>query len=123
MAKKTLGQRLRAKGFADVPRRLPKPVVKNPLEKEIERKFVAKIEEAGCLCRKLSSPMDSAWCDQLVLGPGGDFALIEFKRPGEDLSPLQADHHAKLIKMGHDPKVFDDWQKAYDWVLEKFWPA
>jgi hypothetical protein len=83
-------------------------------ERSIERSFVRRAEALGCKTRKLNGPGHVAWHDRLVLVPGGEFALIEFKRPGGSLSRTQDAFHDDLNNMGHakNSHVFDNWQDA-----------
>jgi hypothetical protein len=39
---------------------------------------------------------------------------IEWKRRGERPRPLQMHIHQELRRMGHDVRVYDDWQLALD---------
>lgn len=45
---------------------------------------------------------DAGWPDVLFLVPGGRPLFMEFKRPGKDLEPLQAERKSDLEKLGYD---------------------
>jgi len=45
---------------------------------------------------------DAGWPDVLFLIPGGRPLLMEFKRPGKGLEPLQAERKRDLNKLGYD---------------------
>lgn len=50
--------------------------------------------------------------DRQFMIPGGKPFWIEFKRPGEGLTPLQADTIAKMLRNGYDVEVHDDPEEA-----------
>lgn len=57
------------------------------------------------------------WPDRLFLIPGGRPLLIEFKAPGEEPRPRQAERHRTLRKLGYDVEVHDDKAQALEAVL------
>ncbi|HSB59212.1 MAG TPA: hypothetical protein VLD66_06375 [Methyloceanibacter sp.] len=67
------------------------------LESVIERKACDYYVRHGALTRKLNGMGNRSWPDRLVVGFGFSF-MIEFKRPGFKLTPLQASLHGKLKK-------------------------
>lgn len=68
-------------------------------EKNIEQRFVRKCPVPTL---KLNVLFSRGWPDRLVFIPGGRPFLVEFKRPGETLSPLQEKCHAMLKTLGYD---------------------
>lgn len=82
------------------------------LESSIEKKFVKEARKLGCMTRKLEGIGQGGWPDQLILIPHGPKLLIEFKRPGGVLSPIQEACHEDAEKIGHQFYVFDNWQEA-----------
>lgn len=92
--------------------------LKPPLEKTIEQAFVRKAKALGCKCRKLNGLGNRDWPDQLVLIPGGQVLLIEFKRPGEKLRPSQQFWHDSVRHLGFQPYVFDNWQEPISLIQE-----
>jgi hypothetical protein len=74
------------------------PVLKET-EKKIEQRFVRKCPVPTL---KLNVMFSRGWPDRLMWMPGGRPFLIEFKRPGEALSPLQEKIHAQLKHLGYD---------------------
>ena len=57
-------------------------------EKQIEQKLVRTVRAAGGLCPKFVSPGLAGMSDRLILLPGGRFAFVEVKAPGEKLRAL-----------------------------------
>jgi hypothetical protein len=68
-------------------------------EKKIEQRFVKKCPVPTL---KLNVMFSRGWPDRCVWLPGGRPFLIEFKKPGEALSPLQEKTHAQLKSLGYD---------------------
>ena len=77
------------------------------LEKEIERKLVNAVRNAGGMCPKYVSPGMDGMPDRLVLMPGGRLAFVETKAPGKKPRPLQLHRHAQLRALGFDVYVVD----------------
>ena len=89
---------------------------RQPLESSIENAFVERAVYLGAITRKLNGLGYVSWPDRWVLPPGRrnlDY-LIEFKRPGEKPTKLQASLHLELADRGLDTFVFDSWQAALD---------
>lgn len=70
------------------------------LEKELERKLVKRMEQAGCMALKFTSPGHAGVPDRLLLFPGGLVVFVELKREGAKPRPLQRYTMDKLAKMG-----------------------
>ena len=77
------------------------------LEKEIEKKLVDAVRNAGGMCPKYVSPGMDGMPDRLVLMPGGRLAFVETKAPGKKPRPLQLHRHAQLRALGFDVFVVD----------------
>lgn len=92
-------------------------------ESTIENRFVKEAHRLGCKTRKLNGMGNNHWPDRLVLVPGGETLLIEFKKPGGVLSEGQAAWHEDAKLMGHYPIVFDNWQDALAWVIRHIPPS
>jgi len=75
-------------------------------EASAEKSFVAGIKKRGAKSRKLNGLGFRAWPDRLVFGHNGVIMLVEFKRVGEDLTPLQASLHRDFARMGIRVYVF-----------------
>ena len=77
------------------------------LEKQIEKKLVDAVRNAGGMCPKYVSPGMDGMPDRLVLMPGGRLAFVETKAPGKKPRPLQLHRHAQLRALGFDVFVVD----------------
>ena len=77
------------------------------LEKQIERKLVNAVKDAGGLCPKFVSPGMDGMPDRLILMPGGRLAFVELKAPGKNPRPLQLRRHDQLRGLGFDVFVLD----------------
>ena len=77
-------------------------------EKQIEQKLVKAVRNAGGLCPKFVSPGLAGMPDRLILLPGGRFAFVEVKAPGEKPRALQLHRHAQLRALGFSVFVLDD---------------
>lgn len=69
-------------------------------EKEIERKLVAAVREAGGLAPKFVSPGWDGVPDRIVLLPSGRMAFVELKSPGKAMRPLQMRRKRQLEQLG-----------------------
>ena len=77
-------------------------------EKIIEQKFVSAVKAHGGIAPKFVSPGFSGMPDRLLLMPGGRFAFVEVKAPGEKPRPLQLARHRLLRRLGFKVYVLDD---------------
>lgn len=77
-------------------------------EKEIERRLVRAVRDAGGICPKFVSPGMSGMPDRIVLLPGGRCGFVEVKAPGKAARPLQASRHRMLRRLGFKTFVLDD---------------
>src|SRR5574343_678054 len=68
------------------------------LESDIERACMRLAQKAGCILLKLQG--SRGWPDRVLLCPQAQIAFLEFKRPGEQLRPLQAHIQSQLQAMG-----------------------
>ena len=73
-------------------------------EREIEKKLVAAVRNAGGLAPKFVSPGWDGVPDRIVLFPGGRMAFVELKSPGKVMRPLQMRRKRQLENLGF--KVF-----------------
>lgn len=80
-------------------------------EKVIEQKLVAAVKKNGGICPKLTSPGFDGMPDRLVLMPGGRFAFVEVKAPGQKPRPLQVARHKLLHYLGFRVYILDDESK------------
>lgn len=74
-------------------------------EKDIEKKLVAYCKTKNILCYKWTSPANRGVPDRILIGPNGNVAFLELKRPGEEPTELQKHTLKKL----YDRKCFAGW--------------
>ena len=76
-------------------------------EKEIEKKLIQAVKQAGGICPKLVSPGFDGMPDRIVLLPGGRMGFVEVKAPGKVPRPLQEARHRMLRRLGFHVYVLD----------------
>lgn len=89
------------------------------LESAIENRTNTKAKELGYISRKMNGLGFRSWPDRLFLSFKGNAVFIEFKRPGETATESQAHLHQQLRKMGFDVQVFDNVDKAFQYLKKK----
>jgi len=78
-------------------------------ESKIERRVCSlALLEFGVVSLKLNVKWNVGWPDRVFFIPGGRPLFIEFKRPNERASPLQAHVHAGLRDLGYRVEVYDN---------------
>jgi hypothetical protein len=82
------------------------------LEKSIEASACRELRKCNAKVVKLNIMGQRSWPDRLAIAPNGAHCYIEFKRPDEDPTPLQADLHADLAKRGIKVHVAHSEQEA-----------
>lgn len=80
-------------------------------EKEIEKKLVQAVKNAGGIAPKFVSPGFDGMPDRIVLLPGGHMGFVEVKAPGLKPRPLQVARHKLLCRLGFQVYVLDDEQQ------------
>lgn len=85
------------------------------LERSIEAACVRHAKVLGALSRKMNGLGFVSWPDRVFTQPPWCLNTltpsvwwVEFKRPGEPLTPLQRSTHRKLKRCRCDVSVFDD---------------
>ena len=73
-------------------------------ERDIERKLVEAVRDAGGLAPKFTSPGWDGVPDRIILLPSGKMAFVELKAPGKVMRPLQMRRKKQLEHLGF--KVF-----------------
>ena len=76
-------------------------------EKDIERKFVLTVRNAGGIAPKFVSPGFDGIPDRIVLMPGGRVGFVEVKATGKKPRPLQAARFRLLESLGFRVFVLD----------------
>ncbi len=76
-------------------------------EKDIERKFVQTVKNAGGIALKFVSPGFAGMPDRIVLLPGGRMGFVEVKDIGKKPRPLQLARHRLLASLGFQVFVLD----------------
>lgn len=88
------------------------PILEADIERPVvgyyKRRYREMDREGQALVRKMNGMGYRSWEDRLFLGPWGRTLWIEFKRPGEKATPLQANHHQQMYRMGHMSHVVDN---------------
>lgn len=99
---------------------LTKKIALYDLESPIEGWVVTEAESTlGLTSIKLNLRGNRAWPDRLFFVPGGRPVLIEFKRPGDDLRPLQVHRRNQLTRWGYDVFSTDDRNTAILYLTRK----
>ncbi len=76
-------------------------------EKDLERRLVKAVRDAGGLALKFVSPGMAGVPDRLLLFPGDRAAFAEVKAPGEKPRPLQVYRMEQLRSLGFRVYVVD----------------
>ena len=87
-------------------------------EKTVEQKLVKAVKAVGGIAPKLVSPGFDGMPDRLALLPGGRFAFVEVKAPGEKPRPLQAARHKLLKRLGYRVYVIDGEEQIESVLME-----
>lgn len=90
------------------------------LEITIERRLIRVCDENSAYCIK-SERLATGFPDRLVLAPGGRFALIELKRPGDTkLRLAQKLWKRRLRRLGFQPLKLYTREAIEEWAVEFF---
>lgn len=81
-------------------------------EASIERAVCRKAFKLGVINKKMNGPGARSWPDRLFLWRGKGVLFIEFKKPGEVATPLQASNHYMLRDLGFQVEVHDNVDQA-----------
>lgn len=95
------------------------------LEKSIEMAFVNWVVNNYPTYKalKLTPEGTNGWADRLVLGPNKYMVFIEFKRPGEEVRPLQQFYHDYLTECDHVIEVCYSVEEAKEVFFANIQPA
>lgn len=84
-----------------------KPPARHLFESQIERYLGDRVEGAGGLAYKFTSPSRRNVPDRIVLLPGRPAQFVELKRPGAKPTKAQEREHARIAKAGGTVWVLD----------------
>lgn len=87
-------------------------------EHKIEEQLVKTVKAQGGLCLKLNSTSMIGLPDRLFLLPGGKFAFVEVKRPGEKPRPIQLKRLNDLKQLGFQCYVLDSLEQINPMIEE-----
>lgn len=89
------------------------------IEKDIERRLKARVEDLGGWCLKFNPVSDTGIPDRIVLLPGGILRFVEVKRPvGGRVSAIQEYQHQKLRALGFPVEIVKTYEDI-DLMLER----
>lgn len=91
------------------------------LESEVEKKVGDYAKSRGCFHRKFKSQNNRSVPDRLFCTPKGQVFFVEFKRPGKEPTPAQADEHDIMRRHRMKVHVIDnipDGKTLIDDILE-----
>lgn len=91
--------------------------VPGSLESAVESKFSRGVKELGGLAIKM--PGGEGLPDRLVLLPGGVTRLVELKKDGGAVRPLQGVWHRKAERLGHPVDVVVGLEGVAAWVRKQ----
>jgi len=81
-------------------------------ESSIESDVAGRARKAGIESIKVVAAAENGWPDRIFLIPGGRPLIIEFKKPGEPLRPLQ-EHRVNCLRLiGYDVCVCEEREAA-----------
>ncbi len=87
-------------------------------EKQIEARLRERVKNNGGLALKFVSPGCSGVPDRLVFLPRGRIILVELKKPGGELTPLQVKMKRKFEALGFKFYVIDSYEKVEELINE-----
>jgi hypothetical protein len=91
-------------------------MVKELLERDLERYFSTQCKKHGLMTLKLHVRFARGWPDRVVLFPKGKLIWVELKRPGGKPTPLQIKTISDMQRMGQTVYVIDS-KEEIDRVL------
>ena len=81
---------------------------KTPREREVEAELVRRVQAAGGLAYKFTSPGRRGVPDRVVLLPGRAPEFVELKRKGERPKPHQVREHERMRAASAVVHIIDD---------------
>ena len=82
------------------------------LERDVEKKLVARVKALGGMCEKFTSPNKRSVPDRIVTLPGGRIIFVECKRPGAKPTELQLRDHDIRRAFGCDVRVISTMEQV-----------
>lgn len=86
-----------------------------PRESTLEDFFRESVRKAGGRTTKII-PIEAGWPDRLALFPGGRAHLVELKKDGGIVSPIQRHRHSQLATIGWHVHVIYGRQGITDFI-------
>ena len=85
----------------------PADLFRHPAERDIERALVERVERAGGIAYKFTSPSRRSVPDRIVLMPRRAAQFVELKAPGARPTKAQYREHARITAAGGVVWVID----------------
>lgn len=88
------------------------------LERDVERRLVARLKKLGITHLKMTPTGQVGWPDRLIILPNKQVIWIELKAPGreDNLSPRQVIIHRKLADLNHLVLVSSDVEECMEFI-------
>lgn len=97
--------------------RMPKFATDDRLrESQVEARLVRDVHRAKGRCYKWKSANNNGVADRICFFPNRVIGIAECKRPGEELSPLQADTARVLAIFGVRVWIIDSYEDVTEFV-------
>ena len=86
------------------------------LEKSIQKKVISYARSHDFIALKINVGSQSGWPDYVLIDPDGWHVWIEFKKPGEELRPLQVHRKTQLTERGIPVTVIDNEELGIEYI-------
>lgn len=85
-------------------------------ETAVERYLRSRVEKLGGWCVKLVPASHSGLPDRIVFLPDGRTLLVETKRPGGSVRPVQTEVFGRLARINHPVAVLSSMDEVDQWI-------